>query len=123
MAVTFNTVRELALNFPNVEERVIFGTPSLHVGRKLMARLREDGQTLAIKLPQAERGDYFEQNPDTFFITDHYRNYPMILVDLPTVRREIMVELVEKAWRLVASPKQIKEYDSGQSKQDEQTLG
>ena len=119
MAATFSTVRDLALVFPGVEERITFGTPSLHVGRKLMARLREDGQTLAIKLPIAERDDYFERNPDTFFITDHYRNYPMILVDLPTVRKETIIELVEKAWRLVASPKQIRAYDGSKSQQNE----
>ena len=111
MAVSYAAVRDIALTYPHVEEGFIFGTPSLHVGRKLMARLREDGQTLAIKLPIAERSDYFELNPDTFFITDHYRDYPMILVDLPSVRREIIVELVEKAWRVVASARQVKAYE------------
>ena len=111
MAVSYAAVRDIALTYPQVEEGFIFGTPSLHVGRKLMARLREDGQTLAIKLPIEQRPDYIELNPDTFFFTDHYRDHPIILVDLPSVRREIMVELVEKAWRVVASARQIKDYE------------
>ena len=115
MAVSYTTVREIALTYPQVEEGFIYGTPSLHLGRKLMARLREDGQTLAIKLPIAERSDYFELNPDTFFITDYYRDYPMILVDLLSVRREIIVELLEKAWRVVASVRQINAYELSKS--------
>ena len=62
MAVSCATVREIALTYPHVEEGFVFGTPSLHVGRKLMARLREDRQTLAIKLPIEQRPDYFERN-------------------------------------------------------------
>ncbi len=119
MAVSYATVRDMALVYPHVEEGFIFGTPSLHVGRKLMARLREDGQTLAIKLPMEQRSDYMELNPDTFFFTHHYRDYPIILVDLPSVRREIIVELVEKAWRVVASARQIKAYELSQSKLSE----
>ena len=111
MAVTYNAVREIALRFPNVEEGLSYGTPSLHVGRKLMARLREDGQTLVSKIDPSQRDVYFEQAPDTFFLTDHYKSSPVILVDLTTLRPEVLPELVEKAWRFVASPKQLGAYD------------
>jgi hypothetical protein len=111
MAVTYNTVRELALRFPNVKEGLAYGTPSLHVGRKLMTRLQEDGQTLVSKIEPSKREAYFELAPDTFFLTDHYKGGPLILVDLTTVRLEVLTELIEKAWRFVASVKQIEAYD------------
>ena len=112
MAVTYNTVRDVALRFPDVEEGLAYGTPSLHVGRKLMARLREDGQTLVSKMDPSQREAFFELAPDTFFLTDHYRTSPVILVDLPTLRPELVAELVEIAWRFVASARQINAYDA-----------
>ncbi|MFD1143482.1 MmcQ/YjbR family DNA-binding protein [Larkinella insperata] len=117
MAVTYDAVCELALHYPGVVEGQAYGTPSLHVGRKLMARLREDAQTLVIKMNPGQRDAYFEQAPDTFFLTDHYRSSPVLLVDLATVRREVMAELVEKAWRWVASSRQLKAYEQAASGQ------
>lgn len=111
MSVSYATVRELALCFPNVVEGLAYGTPSLHVGRKLMVRLWEDGQTLVSKIEPGQRDAYFELAPDTFFLTDHYKTSPVILVDLATLRPETLPELIEKAWRFVASTKQVKAYD------------
>lgn len=111
MTVTYNAVREVALCFPGVREGLSYGTPSLHVGRKLMARLQEDGQTLVSKIDPNQRDAYFELDPATFFLTDHYKGGPFILVDLARVRSETLSELMEKAWRFVATVKQIKAYD------------
>lgn len=115
MGASYNTVRELALRFPAVTEGFSYGTPSLHMGRKLMARLQEDGQTLVSKIEPNQRDAYFELDPDTFFLTDHYKGGPFILVDLARVRSEILPELIEKAWRFVATVKQIRAYDLTQS--------
>jgi len=49
--ITIDTVRQLALALPEVTEGICFGTPAFYVRKKLLARLREDGDTL---LPQAK---------------------------------------------------------------------
>ena len=41
-----------------------------------------------------------------FFLTDHYRAYPMVLVHLSAVAPEELSERLEQAWRLVA-PKRL----------------
>ncbi len=84
-----------------------YGTPSLHVGKKLMARLREDGETLVLKVDPIHRASLFEREPDTFFTTDHYRGYPVMLVNLLAVRADALPALIEGAWRLVA-PKRLR---------------
>jgi hypothetical protein len=53
--VTFDTARELALALPGVEEGTSYGTPALKAGRKLMARLREDGETLVVRIDLVAR--------------------------------------------------------------------
>ncbi len=45
-------------------------------------------------------------HPETFFITDHYRDYAWVLVRLRTVRRAHLADLLEDAWRAVA-PKRL----------------
>ena len=73
---------------------------------RLLARLREDGETLAIKTEPAEREFRILTNPDAFFVTDHYVGYPMMLVQLAVVQIDDMRVLLEQAWRMVA-PKRL----------------
>jgi hypothetical protein len=49
--------------------------------------------------------------PETFYITEHYRNYPAMLVRLSSVRREVLRDLLEQAWRLEAPQRLVKAYD------------
>ncbi|WNG52645.1 MmcQ/YjbR family DNA-binding protein [Archangium minus] len=105
-AVTLDTVRELALALPGVEEGLSYGTPAFRVGKKLLARLHEDGETLVLKVDLLVRDSLLVADPDTFFITDHYQDYPYMLVRLATVRREPLSGLLETAWRSLA-PKRL----------------
>jgi hypothetical protein len=104
--MTFDTVRELALGYPGVEEGPCYGTPAFRVRGKLLARLREDGETLVLKVDPFERDMLLETEPGTFYTTDHYRGYPVVLVRLPVVSRERLEELIGNAWRSLA-PKRL----------------
>lgn len=76
-----------------------------------MFRLREDGETLAIAYPRDGRDKLIEQNPDIFSITDHYRNYDYVLLDLPAANERLLGEMIEGAWRQKALKKQVVAYD------------
>lgn len=106
MPATYDAIRRLALALPGVEEGMAYGTPSLHIRCKLMARLREDGETVVVKIDPAERTSLIEREPDTFFITDHYRDHPVVLINLLSVRPEVLPTLIEGAWRQV-TPKRL----------------
>jgi hypothetical protein len=108
--VTVETLRQLALALPEVTEDLCHGTPAFYVRRKLMARVREDGETLAIKTDYAEREFRIMANPAVFFVTDHYVGYPMMLVRLPAVEPEELRALLEQAWRMVAPKRLLREY-------------
>jgi hypothetical protein len=111
VAVTFETVRELALGFPGVEEGTAYGTPAFRVRGKFLARLGEDGESLAIKCGFEERDFRMRADPRTFFTTDHYRGYPTVLVHLRTVSRADLRDVLEQAWRLNAPKRLIPRYD------------
>jgi hypothetical protein len=109
--VTFPAARRLLLAFPGVEEGPCYGTPGFRVRGKFLARLREDGETLAVKCGDEERDFRMQADPETFFTTDHYRGYPTVLVRLATVTPTDLREVLEQAWRRSAPKRLIAAYD------------
>ncbi len=101
--ITFDTVREIALTFPGAVESTSYGTPAFKVAKKLFTRLHQDGESLVVRIDEAERARRMKSDPVTFFITDHYLNYPWILVKLSSVKRDDLHVLLAEAWRQVAS--------------------
>jgi hypothetical protein len=106
MAVTFDMIREAALKLPSVSESTSYGTPCLRVGKTMICRLREDNETLVLKLDMMEREILMEAEPDVFFITDHYRGYPTVLVRLPKADIDHIEMLLRRAW-FAAAPKRL----------------
>ena len=104
--VTFETVRQLALALPGVEDGTSYGTPALKVRKKLLARLREDGETLAIMMEYGDREFRLQTDPAAFYVTAHYAGYPMILVRLALVDPADLRDIIQGAWRMVA-PKSL----------------
>jgi hypothetical protein len=109
--VTFADVRDAALALPSVEEGLCYGTPGLRVAGKFLLRLKEDGETVAIKVPMDQRDALLRADPEVFFITDHYRAYPAILFRLGAMRREPLADLLESAWRFVAPKRLLAAFD------------
>lgn len=108
--VTFPVVRRLALALPGVEEGLSYGTPAFRVSGKLIARLKEDGGSLVVRIDYDEREALMAADPETFYITDHYRGYPAMLVRLSSVHPEDLRRLLEGAWRRNAPRRLVAEY-------------
>jgi hypothetical protein len=87
-------------------EGTSYGTPALHVRKRFLARLKEDGESMAIKIDYADREVLLELDPTAFYLTDHYRPYPAILVRLREVPVGLVTQILEKAWRFQA-PKSL----------------
>ena len=109
--VTPATVRRLALALPGVEEGLSYGTPGFRVRGRFLARLWEDDETLVVKCGDDERDFRMQADPETFFVTAHYRGYPIVLVRLARVREEDLEAVLEEAWRRLAPKRLVKEYD------------
>ena len=110
--MTFDDVRKFALTWPEVEDGTSYGTPALKVRKKLLVRLREDGDSLVMPgVPQDEREMLVESQPKVFYFTDHYRDYPMVLIRLSKARRSRVEPLLRRHWRTLASKAAVKTYD------------
>ena len=100
--VTYETVRQIALTLPGAEEGTSYGTPACKVKGKLFARLHQDGESLVIGVDFEEREVLMAAAPEKFYITDHYLNYPWMLVRLSAVRRDEIRDLLIQSWRRAA---------------------
>ena len=110
--VTLETVRQLALALPRVQEAVSNGSPVFRVKGKLMARLDQNGESLLIKIDYLKRDILTHAEPETFYVTDFYRCHPMMFVRLSTIDRKTLGDLLEQAWRLTAPKRLLQAYDS-----------
>lgn len=123
--VTFEDVRRIALDLPEVEEGTFARTSTSFKirGRYGFARfgapisgLDDDDAdgTLVIRLPVGMRDSLLLTQPDRFFITPHYESGGAVLVRLCTLRRGDLAEIADllaEAWRRFA-PKGLRaEFD------------
>lgn len=102
----FDVVCEIARTLPGAEESTSYGTPAFKVKGKLFARFHQDGESLVVSVDFDERDEMMSADPEKFYITDHYRNYPWILVRLSKVRPEELRDLLLGSWRR-AAPKHL----------------
>jgi hypothetical protein len=112
MSASFDTVRELAVALPQVEEGDDASAPALRVKGKLLAWIRDDPEILAVKTSPINREYLLQADPKVFFITDHYRDYPIVLIRLSRVGRRQLAEVLEEAWRQVAPKRMRAAYDA-----------
>ena len=105
--VSFARICKLASGLANVEEGTAYGTHALKVGGKLFARMHQDGESLVVRIEQADRTMRMEADPAVFYITDHYVKYPWMLVRLARVLDRDLKELLTEAWQLVARQKRL----------------
>jgi len=106
--VTWAILREMALELPGVEEGTSYGTPAFHVRRKLLFRLKEDKASIAIRVAFDDREVLLRLDPRAFYLTDHYRAYPAMLVRLSEARPALLKELIGQTWRAAAPPSLLK---------------
>lgn len=105
--LTFDTVREIGLELPGVETGSTFGWPCLKANGKLFAwmpvkKLVEPG-TLALRIDFDQRDALLEEAPDTYYLTDHYRNYPAVLVRLNRLGLSALSDLLRTSHRFVTT--------------------
>jgi hypothetical protein len=99
-----------------VEDGTSYGTPALKVREKLLVRLKEDGDSLVmLGVPPDERDMLVESQPKVFYFTDHYRDYPMVLIRLSNAKRGVVEALLRRQWQTLASKAARKAFEAAGS--------
>jgi hypothetical protein len=90
-------IRRVALALPGVEEGTSYGTPAWRVRGRLLARFHQDGESIVLKVGDETRDHLLQADPRTFFVTDHYRGYPMVLARLDRLSAADLAKLLSRA--------------------------
>ena len=69
--------------------------------------------SLVVPLDMDDREIVMRADPESFYITDHYRGFPAILFRLTEIRRDQLADLLELGWRFVAPKRLIATFDAG----------
>lgn len=90
-------IRRAAAALPEVEEGTSYGTAAWRCRGKLLARLHQDGASIVLKVGNATRDHLLQADPETFFVTDHYIGYPMVLARLDRLSAADLKKLLVRA--------------------------
>lgn len=102
----FDAVRKIGLALPGVAESTAYGSPALKLRGKLMAcvpshRSAEPG-SLVVCVDFADRAELLAAAPDIYYVTDHYLDYPSVLVRLSRVTPDVLRDLLGMAHKFVS---------------------
>ena len=87
----------------------MYGSPALKVGGELLTCLATNKSaepgSLGVRIDFDHRDALLAEAPETYYVTDHYVNYPVVLVRLSQIRIDELRDLLTSAWRFVTSEK------------------
>jgi hypothetical protein len=105
--ITFATVRALGLELPGVEESTAYGAPCLKVKGKMFVgtaiNKSAEPNTLGARVSFEQRDELIAAEPATYYLTDHYVNYPCVLVRLSRVHPDALRGLVRMSHAFVSA--------------------
>jgi hypothetical protein len=105
--IDFDAVRRIALGLSGVEESTMYRSPALKIRGKLLACIAihksAEPNSLAVSIDFQQRAELTSAAPDVYYLTDHYVNYPVVLVRLSRIRTDALRDLLGMAWRFVTS--------------------
>jgi hypothetical protein len=103
--IDFETVRKIGLALPGVEESATYGARALKVDGKLLACIpvnrSAEPDSLAVRVDFDDRADLLAEQPDVYYVTDHYAPYNMVLVRLSRVSPDVLRDLLGMAHQFV----------------------
>lgn len=104
---SFKTVESIGRTLADVEVTTTWGQPTLKVRGRMFACMAShksaEPDTLVVMMDFADRDALLEDDPDTYYLKDHYLNYPCILVRLSRVRADALRDLITGAYRFVSA--------------------
>ena len=104
---SFKTVESVGRKLPAVELTTTWGKPALKVHGRMFVCMAShksaEPNTLVVMMDFAARDALLEDDPDTYYLKDHYLNYPCVLVRLSRIPADALRDLVTGAHRFVSA--------------------
>lgn len=103
----FKDVEAIGRTLPDAEVTTTYGQPALKVRGKMFVCIAShksaEPNTLVVMMDFPDRDALVAEEPATYYLKEHYLNYPCVLVRLSRVRADALRDLVTGAHRFVAA--------------------
>jgi len=103
--MTREEVHALVMSLPGIEEGTRYGKPAYKLNGKFFTRMRVVDESIALKMDFDTREIMMEVDPQTFFLTDHYRPWPYVLAWIEHIEPDQLRAFLTKTWREQAPAK------------------
>jgi hypothetical protein len=104
--ITIKTVEAIGRSLPDVELTTTWGQPTLKVHGRMFAcapaHKSAEPNSLVVMMDFADRDALLEEDPGTYYLKEHYVNYPCVLVRLSRVHRDALRDLLIGAHRYIS---------------------
>ena len=116
----FDAVIAIGRTLPDVEVTTTWGAPTLKVRGKMFACVAinksAEPNSLVVRMDMAQRDLLIEEDPATYYLTDHYVDYPCVLVRLSRVSPESLRDLIRGAHRFIIATTKSARRSSGSAR-------
>jgi hypothetical protein len=103
----FRRVEVIGRTLPDVEVTTTWGKPTLKVNGTMFVCIAShksaEPDTLVVMMDFPDRDALIEEEPDTYYLKEHYVGYPCVLVRLSRVHADALRDLVIGAHRYVTA--------------------
>lgn len=108
----FSRVEAIGRTLPDVEFTTTWGQPTLKVRGRMFACMAShksaEPDSLVVMMDFSDRDALVEDDPDTYYLKEHYLNYPCVLVRLARVHPDALRDLVIGAHRYVGAKRRTR---------------
>ena len=103
----FAAVAAIGRTLPDVEQITSWGKPALTVRGTMFVCMPShksaEPDSLVVRIAIPDRDALIEEDPDTYYLKEHYVDYPCVLVRLSRVTDAALKDLVAGAHRFVTA--------------------
>ena len=108
---------KIALAIPGTKEVLWFRKPAVFLHDQFLTKVHDKEEAMTLRVSSIEMRDMMlEAEPELFYITDHYRNFPFVLARLsaltPKTLKEILAgraaQLAEQADKVAKKTRKMK---------------
>jgi hypothetical protein len=104
-STSVKTVESIARALPDVEVTTSWGQPSFKVRGRMFACMAShksaEPDSLVVMMDFADRDALLADDSRTYYLKEHYVNYPCVLVRLPRIHPDALRDLIAGAYRYV----------------------
>ena len=107
--ITKAEARKIMLSIPGTDERLWFREPSIFIHDRFLAKTHKTEDAVTLQVGSMEMRDMMlEADPKLFYITDHYRKFPFVLIRLSALTKTVLKEMLVGRAAQLAAMKPIK---------------